>query len=208
MNTRKYIAVAGNMGVGKSSLVHFLCRSFDFKPFFEPNEENPYLKDFYGDMKRWSFHSQIYFLSGKFQIQQQLEKECRACTVIQDRSIYEDAEIFAENLYRTRRMTKRDYQTYRALYESIVAVLRPPDLMIYLRASMRTLKRRIKQRGRPEEQNVPDSYLKRLNQLYENWLKEYTRSPLLVIETDHMDYVTDMVDRLDLLTMIKSHLIR
>lgn len=204
--SRKYIAIAGNMGVGKSSLVRFLCHYYDVKPFYEPNEQNPYLKDFYGDMKRWAFHSQVYFLAGKFRIHQELEHARSKKTVIQDRSIYEDAEIFAENLYRSRRMSARDHDTYQALYQSIVQALRPPDLMIYLRASMRTLKRRIQGRGRPEEQSVPDSYLRRLNQLYEEWFERYDLSPTLIIETDHMDYVTDLVDRIDLLQRIKKYM--
>lgn len=203
---RKYIAVAGNMGVGKSSLVRFLCHQYDLQPFFEPNEFNPYLKDFYKDMRRWAFHSQIYFLGGKFRIHQDLERARGKKTVIQDRSIYEDAEIFAENLRRSRRMNTRDYETYQALYQTIVSALRPPDLMIYLRASMRTLKRRIQGRGRPEEQGVPDSYLRRLNQLYEEWFERYDLSPTLIIETDHMDYVTDLVDRIDLMQRIRRYL--
>ncbi|MCK5800507.1 MAG: deoxynucleoside kinase [Deltaproteobacteria bacterium] len=203
---RKYIAVAGNMGVGKSSLVRFLCHQYDLKPFYEPNEFNPYLKDFYGDMRRWAFHSQVYFLAGKFRIHQELEAARERRTVIQDRSIYEDAEIFAENLYRSRRMLKRDYQTYQALYQSIVSALHPPDLMIYLRGNLRTLKRRIHGRGRREEQQIPDSYLRRLNTLYEEWFGRYDLSPTLVIETDHIDYVTDLVDRLDLMTRIEKYL--
>jgi deoxyadenosine/deoxycytidine kinase len=203
---RKYIAVAGNMGVGKSSLVRFLCHQYDLHPFFEPNEENPYLKDFYGDMRRWAFHSQVCFLSRKFHVHQQLEAARSKRPVIQDRTIYEDAEIFAENLYRSRRMQKRDYETYQGLYQSIVAALRPPDVMIYLRANLRTLKRRIRGRGRPEEQGIPDSYLRRLNQLYEDWFARYDLSPTLTIETDQIDYVTDLVDRLDLMARIQRYL--
>ncbi|PID38577.1 MAG: deoxynucleoside kinase [Proteobacteria bacterium] len=205
-SARKYIAVAGNMGVGKSSLVRFLCRQYDLQPFFEPNEDNPYLEDFYGDMRRWAFHSQVYFLSRKFRIHQQLEAARSRRPVIQDRTIYEDAEIFAENLFRSRRMQKRDYETYQGLYQSIVAALRPPDVMIYLRANLRTLKRRIRGRGRPEEQSIPDRYLRRLNQLYEEWFARYDLSPSVIIETDQIDYVTDLVDRLDLMARIQTYL--
>ncbi len=201
--TRKYIAVAGNMGSGKSSLVKFLCGHFKLQPFFEPNETNPYLKDFYQDMRRWAFHSQMYFLAGKFRIHQELERARSKTTVVQDRTIYEDAEIFAYNLYRSRRLTKRDFETYQALYQSIVRSLKPPDLMIYLRAPLRTIRQRIKLRGRPEEQTVPSSYLRRLNTLYEEWFERYDLSPTLILETDHMDYITDLVDRLDLLQKIQ-----
>lgn len=203
---RKYIAVAGNIGVGKSSLVKFLCRQYGLQPFYEPNDENPYLKDFYREMRRWAFHSQMFFLAVKFRIHRQLDQARSRRTVIQDRSIYEDAEIFAYNLYRGRKMTKRDYQTYRALYESIIAALRPPDLMIYLRAGLRTLKHRINRRGRTEEQHIPDGYLRRLNKLYDSWFERYDLSPTLVVETDSMDYATDLVDRLDLMQRIERHL--
>jgi deoxyadenosine/deoxycytidine kinase len=203
---RKYIAVAGNMGAGKSSLVQFLCSHYKVKPFYEPNEENPYLKDFYGDMKRWAFQSQVYFLSGKFRIHQELEKARNKTTVVQDRSIYEDAEIFAYNLYRSRKMTKRDFETYQALYQNIVNSIKPPDLMIYLKATLRTVRKRIKLRGRPEEQSVPISYIRRLNTLYEEWFQRYDLSPTLILETDRMDYVTDLVDRLDLLRRIERYL--
>lgn len=204
--SRRYIAIAGNMGVGKSSLVRFLCGHFKVEPFYEPNEQNPYLKDFYADMPRWAFHSQVYFLTQKFHIHQALERARDATTVIQDRSIYEDAEVFAFNLFRSRKMRKRDWETYQALYQAIVATLRPPDLMIYLRGSLRTLKRRIKTRGRPEEQGVPESYLRRLNAIYEQWFERYDLSPTLVLETDNMDYRTDLVDRIDLLQLIASYL--
>jgi deoxyadenosine/deoxycytidine kinase len=203
---RKYIAIAGNMGAGKSSLVHFLCNHFQLEPYFEPNAENPYLKDFYQDMRRWAFHSQVYFLCQKFRIHQELEAAASRVSVIQDRTIYEDAEIFAANLAATRKMTTRDHATYQALYESMVRALRPPDLLIYLRASLPTVRRRIRARGRPEEQKVPIPYLRRLTELYERWIAGYQHSPVLVIESDRMDYGTDLLDRLDLLEVIGSHL--
>jgi deoxyadenosine/deoxycytidine kinase len=203
---RKYIAVAGNMGVGKSSLVAFLCRQYGLHPFYEPNEENPYLKDFYKDMRRWAFQSQVYFLAQKFRIHQELEKARSRVAVVQDRTIYEDAEIFAYNLYRTKRMNRRDYATYQALYKSILRSLRPPDVMVYLRGNLRTVRKRIKARGRPEEQDVPVTYLRRLNGLYEDWFARYDLSPHLVLETDNMDYATDLLDRLDLLRKIERYL--
>lgn len=194
--------MAGNIGAGKSTLVSFLSRTYGLKPYYEPNETNPYLEDFYGDMKRWAFHSQLYFLSTKFRIHQQLSSVDEA--VIQDRTIYEDAEIFAENLYRQRKMSKRDYETYRALYEAIIAELRPPTLMIYLRCGVNTLRKRIKLRGRPEEQAIPRRYLVRLDELYEDWFDRYDVSETLVIDTDELHYLEDLVDRIDLFERIEA----
>ncbi|MEL6184630.1 MAG: deoxynucleoside kinase [Myxococcota bacterium] len=192
------------MGVGKSTLVEFLSRQYEVRPIFEPNEENPYLQDFYEDMRRWAFHSQLYFLSAKFRLHQQLSHVEEA--VIQDRTIYEDAEVFAENLYRQRKMTKRDYLTYRRMYEAIIDELRPPSLMIYLRCGMRTLNKRIRLRGRPEEQNIPRTYLIRLQELYEEWFQRYDLSETLIIDTDELDYLQDLVDRIDLFSRIEAAL--
>lgn len=202
LGPRRFIAVAGTIGAGKSTLVEFLSRQYDLRPFYEPNEENPYLEDFYGDMKSWAFHSQMYFLAAKFRLHQQLSTVEHA--VIQDRTIYEDAEVFAENLYRQKKMSKRDYLTYRRMYEAVIAELRPPNLMIYLRCGMRTLKKRIKLRGRPEEQAIPTRYLSRLQELYEEWFARYDLSETLVIDTDELDYLSDLVDRLDLYQRIEA----
>jgi deoxyadenosine/deoxycytidine kinase len=202
LGPRRFIAVAGNIGAGKSTLVAFLSKTYGLRPYYEPNETNPYLEDFYADMKQWAFHSQLYFLSTKFRIHQQLSSIDEA--VIQDRTIYEDAEIFAENLYRQRKMSKRDYLTYRSLYEAIIQELRPPTLMIYLRCGLRTVRRRIKQRGRPEEQDIPRRYLERLQSLYEDWFDRYDLSETLVIDTDELDYLEDLVDRLDLFERIEA----
>lgn len=204
LGPQRFIAVAGNIGSGKSTLVDFLSREYGFRPFYEPNEYNPYLVDFYGDMKRWAFHSQMYFLARKLRLHQELTREKQ--TVLQDRTIYEDAEIFAENLYRQKKMSPRDYQTYRELYQALVRELRPPDVMIYLRCSLPALRRRIKLRGRPEEQALPRNYLARLQDLYEGWFERYDLSETLVIETDHLDYIQDMVHRLDLFQRIEAAL--
>lgn len=201
LGPRRFIAVAGNIGAGKSTLVEFLSRQYDLRPFFEPNDDNPYMKDFYADMKAWAFHSQLYFLSAKLRLHQQLGHVEEA--IIQDRTIYEDAEIFAENLYRQRKMSRRDYVTYRRLYEAIIEQLRPPSLMIYLRCGMKTLKKRIKLRGRPEEQAIPRIYLQRLQDLYEEWFDRYDLSETLVIDTDELDYHQDLVHRLDLFERIE-----
>ena len=201
---RKYIAVAGNIGAGKSTLVDFLRYRFDLTPFHEPNADNPFLTPFYGDMKRWAFHSQMFFLAHKFRLHQELSDH--PGTVVQDRTIYEDAEIFARNLYRSRRMTKAEFDTYFSMYESIIRTLRPPDLMIYLRASVRTVRKRIKLRGRPEEQSVSLSYIKRLHNLYEEWFEQYDRSPTLVIQVDKLDYIQDLVARIEVIKTIERYL--
>lgn len=201
---KRFIAVAGNIGAGKTELVGFLCRRYQLKPFFEPNDTNPYLADFYRDMKGFAFRSQIYFLTHKFRLHRALERE--PGTVVQDRTIYEDAEIFARNLHRQRFIDKRDWNTYCELYEIISASLAPPDLMVYLKASVRTLKKRIHIRGREMEQDIPTNYLQRLNVLYDEWFSRYKLSPVLTLSTDNLDYLTDLVDQLDLLKQIERYL--
>jgi deoxyadenosine/deoxycytidine kinase len=200
---KRFIAVAGNMGAGKSELVQFLCRRYGLKPFYEPNDTNPYLADFYADMPKWAFHSQIYFLTHKFRLHRELMRE--PGTVVQDRTIYEDAEIFCENLKRSGMISERDYKTYRELYETLCASLAPPDLMIFLKCPVRTLKKRIQQRGRKMEMEVPTSYLKALNILYEEWRARYTQSPVIELDTGKLDYLTDLVDRLDLFRAIEQY---
>jgi deoxyadenosine/deoxycytidine kinase len=202
----KYIAVAGNIGCGKSTLVDFICRTYGVEPFFEPNAANPYLADFYADMKAWAFHSQLYFLTHKFRIHQELEERRGQKTVVQDRTIFEDAEVFAEYLHRRRYIGRRDWQVYRDLYQSILRSLRPPDLLIYLRASVATIRKRVRLRARPEEQTIPISYLRALNRLYEEWFGAYQRSPTLVIETEKIDYIHDLLHQLDVRRTIERHL--
>jgi len=155
-------------------------------------------------MERWSFQSQIYFLAAKFKLHQQLD--LHATSVVQDRTIWEDAEIFAESLYRQKLMDKRDYATYRALYESIQDRIRPPDLMIYLRCPVRTVRKRIAMRGREMEKDIPTKYLSGLNKLYESWIDSYDLSPLLIIPTNKLDYMTDLVDQHDIITKIEKYL--
>lgn len=201
----KYVAVAGNMGSGKSSLVKYLCHRYPhIRPFYERNEENPYLADFYSDMNRWAFHSQVYFLSLKLETLRKLKEETR--TVIQDRTIYEDAEIFAENLHRQGILTGRDYGAYRRIYETILEDLKPPDLLIYLKTSVRTAKKRVALRGRGFETAVDSNYLKGLNDLYKRWIERYKLSPILTIDADRLDFLNDMVDRIELLETIERHL--
>jgi deoxyadenosine/deoxycytidine kinase len=200
----KFIAIAGNIGAGKTELTGFLCKRYPLRPFFEPNDKNPYLEDFYKDMGAWALRSQLFFLAHKLKLHRELEREKE--TVLQDRTIYEDAEIFAKNLHRQGFIDKRDFATYWTLYESVVEGLRPPSLMVYLRCPVRTLKRRIALRGRRMEADVPTSYLTRLNKLYEEWFERYKLSPVLVLSTDKLDYVTDLVDRVDLLRQIEKFL--
>jgi deoxyadenosine/deoxycytidine kinase len=199
---KRSIAIAGNMGSGKSTLVEFLSRTYGISPFYEPNEDNPYLADFYADMHRWAFHSQLYFLGNKFRLHQELDKA--PGVVVLDRTIFEDAEIFATALHDMRRIDHRDWQTYWTFYQSILDAIRPPDLMIYLRCSMRTLRKRIRMRGRAIEQDVPLAYLKRLDRLYENWIGRYDSSEILVLETDRLDYIHDLVHRLDVMERIEA----
>ena len=199
---KRSIAIAGNMGAGKSTLVDFLARNYNVQPFYEPNDDNPYLADFYKDMKRWAFQSQLYFLSNKFRLHQELDRQ--PGVVALDRTIFEDAEIFATALHQMRKISKRDWQTYQALYNAILDAIRPPDLMIYLRCSIRTLRKRIALRGRAMEQDVPLAYLKRLDRLYDDWIDRYTLSDVLVLETDNLDYIHDMVSKLDVMQRIEA----
>ena len=199
---KRSIAIAGNMGAGKSTLVEFLSKTYGVTPFYEPNDENPYLADFYKDMKAWAFQSQLYFLSSKFRLHQELDRQ--PGVVALDRTIFEDAEIFATALHQMRKISKRDWQTYQSFYYAILDAIRPPDLMIYLRCSMRTLRQRIRLRGRKMEQDVPLPYLKRLDRLYESWIDSYEMSDVLVLETDQLDYINDLMHRLDVMERIEA----
>ena len=202
MAERKTIAIAGNMGSGKSSLVEFLSRTYGIKPFYEPNDENPYLPDFYKDMNRWAFHSQLYFLSNKFRMHQELDR--MPGVVVLDRTIFEDAEIFATALHRMRKLNGREWDTYWDFYQIILNAIRPPDLMIYLRCSMRTIRRRIKLRGRAMEQDIPLSYLKHLERLYEEWIGDYSMGEVLILDSGKLDYIHDMVDCLDVMERVEG----
>jgi deoxyadenosine/deoxycytidine kinase len=199
---RRSIAIAGNIGSGKSTLVEFLSRTYGIAPFYEPNDDNPYLPDFYQDMGRWAVHSQIDFLASKFRLHQQLDRTPGVS--ILDRTIFEDAEIFATALYEMRRIDKRDWATYRAFYDAILEAIRPPDLLIYLRCSFRTLRKRIRLRGRQMERDVPVAYLKRLERLYGRWIESYRLGDVLVLETDALDYVNDLMYRLDVMQRIEA----
>jgi deoxyadenosine/deoxycytidine kinase len=184
---KKFVAVAGNIGVGKSTLVTLLCKRLKWEPFFEPVAENPYLADFYSDMRAWSFHSQIFFLTHRLRIHRRLLDHPNSA--IQDRSVYEDAEVFACNLYRQGLMDERDYQSYRELYKVLAAFLPPPDLVVYLRASVPTLLSRIANRGRDYEQSITPEYLGQINELYEEWISNFHLCPVLTVPADDLNYV-------------------
>jgi deoxyadenosine/deoxycytidine kinase len=184
---KKYIVVAGNIGVGKSTLVQLLCQRLGWQPYFEPVAQNPYLSDFYQDMAAWSFQSQVFFLSHRLRIH--LDLIHASGSVMQDRSVYEDAEVFALNLHLQGYLNQRDYDTYRALYLTLAEFLPPPDLVIYLRASVPTLLHRISQRDRSYERTISPKYLSQLNDLYENWIEGFTLCPILTVPADELDYV-------------------
>jgi len=184
---KKFVAVAGNIGVGKSTLVTMLSDHLGWQPFYEPVVENPYLADFYADMKSWAFHSQIFFLTRRLRSHRQLIEH--PTSVVQDRSVYEDAEVFARNLYRQGQIDERDYKVYRELYQVLTEFLPPPDLVIYLRASVDTLSQRITLRGRDYERRITPEYLDQLNQLYEAWINHFNLCPVLTVPSDDLDYV-------------------
>jgi deoxyadenosine/deoxycytidine kinase len=193
---KRYVAVAGTIGAGKTSLVAWLTKRYGLVPFYEPNEQNPYLADFYRDMARWAFHSQAFFLAHKLELHQELERSTKPAVI--DRTLYEDAEIFARNLFSQGMMDRRDWEVYQRLYAGIRRALRPPDVLIALRCSLRTTKKRILKRRRAMESSIPDAYLRRLHRLYTSWFQRYDLSPIVVIDTDKLDYVEDLVDLIDL----------
>ena len=199
----KYIAIAGNIGAGKSSLTGLLSQHFKWEAFYESVDDNPYLADFYEDMRRWSFNLQIYFLSSRFRHQKEmLEHEV---SLIQDRTIYEDVEIFAKNLHQMSLMSDRDFKNYEALFHEMGHYLRPPDLLIYLRAQVPTLVRQIQQRGRDYENTIRIEYLERLNNLYEDWIGRYEHEKL-IIDTDDLDFVNNPEDLGKIIGLIEQRL--
>ncbi|MBP8975418.1 MAG: deoxynucleoside kinase [Bacteroidetes bacterium] len=198
-----FVAVAGNIGAGKSSLAKMLGDYFHWKPYFESVDDNPYLADFYQDMERWAFHLQIYFLSNRFKAHKQIVESNES--VIQDRTIYEDAEIFARNLFNIRKMSERDFSNYVSLFNVMMEYLKPPDLLIYLRASVDTLLTQIARRGRDFERGIERSYLEQLNTLYENWIQRY-KHRLLIIESDNVDFVNRHEDFDAIVAQVKTTL--
>ena len=196
-----HIAIAGNIGSGKTTLTGLLSKHYGWVAHYENADNNPYLDDFYSDMLHWSFNLQIYFLNERFGIIQEIRKSGQ--TVVQDRTIYEDANIFAANLHSMGLMSPRDYNTYRSLFDRMASLIMPPDLMIYLRASVPTLVRQIHKRGRPYENTIRLDYLNRLNERYEKWIASYSFGKMLVIDVDevHFDETPDdlriVINRID-----------
>ena len=191
----RFVAVSGNIGVGKSSLVRFLTEQYGFLPIYEPVDDNPYLSDFYADMGRWSFHSQTFFLARKFRLHLDIEAHPARCVL--DRTIYEDAEIFAAHLAQSGHLSERDHRTYLELYSAMRRSLAPPDLLIHLRCSVRAIRKRIQRRNRAAEQGISASYLRQLNRLYDDWIRGWSDSPLVVWDSEGLDYLEDLVDQIE-----------
>ena len=199
-----FLAVAGNLGVGKTTLVELVSRASGFEPHYELAEENPYLARFYSDMRAWGFHSQVFFLVKRSEQHRRLAAS--AATAVQDRTIYEDAEIWARNLYERGQMADEDYRLYADLYEELCKGLPAPDLVLNLAASTATLHQRIATRGRSFEADIDAGYVARLNERYEEWAAGFDRCPLVRLETDELDLVHSPQDRADVLSFISAHL--
>lgn len=200
--TIKHIAIAGNIGAGKTTLTKILAKHFNWSPHFEDVENNPYLNDFYNDMHRWSFNLQIYFLNSR--LKQLVEIQRGNQVVIQDRTIYEDAYIFAPNLHEMQLMSKRDFENYKNFFETLKSMVNPPDLLIYLKASVPILVGQIQKRGREYEENIRLDYLKRLNEYYNNWLDKYEDGRLLVIDIDKINYADNKEDLAKVIDMVNA----
>jgi deoxyadenosine/deoxycytidine kinase len=196
-----HVAIAGNIGAGKTTLTKLLAKHYKWKPHFETVDQNPYLDDFYAEMERWSFNLQIFFLNSRFR--QILEIHESGKNIIQDRTIYEDAHIFAPNLHSMGLMTNRDFSNYSSLFELMEKLVAPPDLLIYLRANIQTLVGQIHKRGRDYENTISIDYLSRLNERYEAWISTYTKGKLLIVDVDNLDFVDKpedlgiVVDKID-----------
>lgn len=201
---RQHVTIAGNIGVGKSTLVGILAEEFGWQPYYELVADHPYLDDYYADRERWGFHSQIWFLSQRYE--QHLEIADTPISVCQDRSIYEDYEVFVKGLLEQGIVTHRDFRTYRRLFQALVQSVTPPTLLIYLRASIPTLLSRIQGRSRSYEQAIPEAYLEQLNRRYEEWLRRFELCPILTIETDQLDFAHDVGARREVVELIGQFL--
>lgn len=199
-----HVAIAGNIGAGKTTLTGLLAKHYKWEPHYESVEENPYLDDFYGAMERWSFNLQVYFLNSRFR--QILEIRDSGKNIVQDRTIYEDAHIFAPNLHAMGLMTHRDFENYSSLFELMERLVTPPDLLIYLRATIPTLVGQIHARGRDYENSISIDYLSRLNERYEAWISSYKKGKLLIIDVDHLDIVDKPEDLGYVFDQIDAHI--
>ena len=200
--TGLFIAIAGNIGSGKSSLTRLLADRLGWKPIYESVDDNPYLDDFYGDMRRWAFPLQVYFLSNRFRSHRAITEGNES--VVLDRVIYEDAEIFARNLFEIGMMDERDYLNYRALYQVMTDYLEPPDVLVYLEASVETLMRQIQLRGRSFEMGIRPEYLEQLNAHYKRWIDSYRRGTVLRLESDLLDFVNNPDDLEEIIRRLQT----
>lgn len=199
-----HIAIVGNIGAGKTTLAELLAKSYGWDPLFEAVDNNPYLEDFYNDMKRWSFNLQIYFLNSRYRQLMDIQQDGR--NVIQDRTIYEDAFIFAENLHDMGLMTTRDYENYRAIFDNMTSYIKPPDLLVYLKASVPTLVNNIQRRGREYEIGIRIDYLSKLNEKYQKWISGYKLGKLLVIDKDVIDFANNVEDMATVVQLIEREI--
>jgi deoxyadenosine/deoxycytidine kinase len=206
MSSKKkyFVSIAGNIGSGKSSLTGIISKEFKWKAYYESVRDNPYLQDFYNDMGRWSFNLQVYFLSHRFKTHKRIIQQ--KFSVVQDRSIYEDVEIFARNLYELGKMNRRDYNNYKNLFKEMSFFLQPPDLLIYLKANVNTLVKQINLRGREFERNIDVSYLEKLNMSYDSWIGDYNTGKRLIIETDNLDFVNNPAHFKRIINLIKENI--
>jgi len=195
-----HIAVAGNIGSGKTTLAQKLAKHYNWQAEMESVDDNPYLQDFYGDMNRWSFHLQIYFLNSRFQQIKNIRES--KLSVIQDRTIYEDAYIFAANLFKSDFIDERDYKNYLGIFESIISTVKAPDLLIYLKADIPKLVSQIQKRGRSYEEAIRIDYLKNLNAHYEEWIGNYRHGKLLIIDVNNLDFVKNIEDFSEIISKI------
>jgi deoxyadenosine/deoxycytidine kinase len=199
-----HIAIVGNIGAGKTTLAELLAKSYGWEPLFEAVDNNPYLEDFYNDMKRWSFNLQIYFLNSRYRQLMDIQKSGR--NIVQDRTIYEDAFIFAENLHDMGLMTTRDYENYRSIFDNMTAYINPPDLLVYLKASVPTLVNNIQRRGREYEIGIRIDYLSKLNEKYQKWISNYNLGKLLIIDKDVIDFANNTEDMATVVQLIEREI--
>ncbi|MBD1394944.1 deoxynucleoside kinase [Mucilaginibacter glaciei] len=199
-----HIAIVGNIGAGKTTLTEMLAKNYGWEPMYEAVDNNPYLEDFYNEMKRWSFNLQIYFLNSRYRQIVEIQKSGR--NIIQDRTIYEDAYIFAENLHDMGLMTTRDYENYEAMFNNICEFIKPPDLLVYLKASVPTLVNNIQRRGREYEIGIRIDYLSKLNEKYDKWIKGYKLGKLLILDKDNLDFANNPEDMGTIINQIEREI--
>ncbi len=199
-----HIAIVGNIGAGKTTLTEMLAKNYGWDPLYEAVDNNPYLEDFYNEMKRWSFNLQIYFLNSRYRQIVDIQKGGR--DIIQDRTIYEDAYIFAENLHDMGLMTTRDYENYQSMFDNITEFIKPPDLLVYLKASVPTLVNNIQRRGREYEIGIRIDYLSKLNEKYDKWINSYKLGKLLVLDKDNLDFANNTEDMASIVEKIEREI--